>query len=155
MTRVRDRRGMPRGARRLLPVKSGAEQCKIPVLALWSGWPLEDGLDLMFISVFARSTRLAMAVYFSVRALAAMLMGVTVSVLYRGSRQDVYNILWLVVFGFATLNILSLAARRVDPARRGMSFGEVMAVAVVVLSVFLLAWELLNLLHIFPIQLKR
>jgi hypothetical protein len=30
-----------------------------------------------------------------------------------------------------------------------------MAVLVVVLSVFLLGWEMLNLLHIFPIKLKR
>ena len=30
----------------------------------------------------------------------------------REPRQDIYNILWAVVFGFATLNILSLATRR-------------------------------------------
>jgi len=84
-----------------------------------------------------------------------MLMGLGVSLLYRGSREDVYNILWAVVFGFATLNILGLTARRMDPARRGLNFGEVMAVVVVVLSVFLLGWELLSLLHIFPIRLKR
>ena len=70
-------------------------------------------------------------------------------------RNDVYNILWAVVFGFATLNILSLAARRFEPNRRGLTFGELMAVLVVLLSIFLLGWELLNVFHIFPIRLDR
>jgi hypothetical protein len=69
--------------------------------------------------------------------------------------NDVYNILWAVVFGFATLNILSLAARRFEPNRRGLTFGELMAVLVVLLSIFLLGWELLGLFHIFPIRLHR
>ena len=73
----------------------------------------------------------------------------------RGSRGDIYNILWAVVFGFATLNILSLAARRFEPTRRGMSFGELMAIMVVLLSVVLLGWEMLHLFHIFPIRLRR
>jgi hypothetical protein len=70
-------------------------------------------------------------------------------------RNDVYNILWAVVFGFATLNILSLAARRFEPNRRGLTFGELMAVLVVFLSIFLLGWELLSVLRIFPIKLHR
>ena len=41
--------------------------------------------------------------------------------LARHPREDAYNILWAVVFGFATLNILSLAARRFEPGRRGLS----------------------------------
>ncbi|MFY9909118.1 MAG: hypothetical protein WCF22_20390 [Candidatus Sulfotelmatobacter sp.] len=78
----------------------------------------------------------------------------TVVLLRRSStREDVYNLLWAVVFGFATLNILSLAARRVEPNRRGLSFGEMMAVLVVVLSMFLLGWELLTVFHVFPIKL--
>src|SRR5580704_9876573 len=68
---------------------------------------------------------------------------------------DVYNILWAVVFGFATLNILSLAARRSEPNRRGLSYGELMAVMVVLLSIFLLGSELLNFVHIFPIKIQR
>lgn len=68
---------------------------------------------------------------------------------------DVYNILWAVVFGFATLNILSLAARRSEPNRRGLSFGELLAVMVVLLSIFLLGAELLNFVHIFPIKIQR
>jgi hypothetical protein len=107
------------------------------------------------IAGFTRTTRAALAIYPIARAYAAMLFGIAVAVFYRGSRQDVYNILWAVVFGFATLNILSLAARRLEPTRRGLSFGELMAVMVVLVSVVLLGWEMLNLFHIFPIQLKR
>jgi hypothetical protein len=70
-------------------------------------------------------------------------------------RDDVYNILWAVVFGFATLNILSLAARRFEPNRRGLTFGELLAVLIVLLSIFLLGWELLSVFRIFPIQLHR
>src|SRR5580698_4538241 len=72
-----------------------------------------------------------------------------------GHHTDVYNILWAVVFGFATLNILSLAARRSEPNRRGLTFGELMAVMVVLLSIFLLGWELLGVFRIFPIKLYR
>lgn len=73
----------------------------------------------------------------------------------RASHDNLYNILWAVVFGFATLNILGLAARHLEPTRRGLSFGELMAVMVVLISIFLLGWEMLNLLHIFPIRIRR
>ena len=102
-----------------------------------------------------RSTRAVIAAYPMARSCAAVVFGIAVAAFYRGSRQDVYNILWAVVFGFATLNILGLAARRMEPAKRGLSFGELMAVAVVVVAVFLLGWEMLNLFHIFPIKLQR
>jgi hypothetical protein len=104
---------------------------------------------------FTRTTRAVFAAYVATRAAAAMLLGIAVAFFSREPRQDVYNILWAVVFGFATLNILSLATRRMEPGRRRMTFGELMAVMVVVVSVFLLAWEMLSLLHIFPIKLKR
>ena len=107
------------------------------------------------ITGFARATRAAFALYTVTRAYAAMLAAIVVAALYRGSREDVYNILWAVVFGFATLNILSLAARRLEPTRRGLSFGELMAVMVVLISLFLLGWEMLSLFHIFPIKLRR
>jgi hypothetical protein len=107
------------------------------------------------ISGFTRTTRAAIAVYPAARAQAAVLMGIAVTLLYRGTRQDVYNILWAVVFGFATLNILSLAARRFEPTRRGLSFGELMAVMVVLISIVLLGLEMLNLFHIFPLKLHR
>src|SRR5271167_3790516 len=107
------------------------------------------------IAGFTRTTRAALAIYPLARGCAAAFFALAAALLYRGSRQDVYNILWAVVFGFATLNILSLAARRFEPARRGLSFGELMAVMVVLLSVFLLGWEMLNLFHVFPIKLKH
>jgi len=65
----------------------------------------------------------------------------------------VYSILWALVFGFATLNILGLVLRRMEPRRSGLSFGEIVAVAVVVVAVLLLAWELLYLFHVLPIRL--
>ena len=107
------------------------------------------------ISGLSRTSRAACAAYLLVRGQALILLGILVSVQRRASRGDIYNVLWAVVFGFATLNILSLAARRLEPKRRGLSFGELLAVVVVVLSVFLLGWEMLNLFHIFPIKLKR
>ena len=107
------------------------------------------------IAGLTRTTRAALAIYPVARASTAVFFGVAVAVLYRGTRQDVYNILWAVVFGFATLNILSLAARRFEPSRRGLTFGELMAVMVVLLSIFLLGWEMLNLFHVFPIRIRR
>jgi hypothetical protein len=82
----------------------------------------------------------------------AFLGALTVSVFSR--KDEVYNILWALVFGFATLNILSLVSRRFDPNRHRMSFGEVMALGTVLVAVILLGWEMLNVLHIFPIRLS-
>jgi hypothetical protein len=103
----------------------------------------------------SRTSRTVAEVYPAVRNHIPVLLSVMVGLGYRNSRGDVYNILWAVVFGFATLNILSLAARKLEPKRRGLSFGELLAVVVVILSVFLLGWEMLNLFHILPIKLKR
>lgn len=107
------------------------------------------------ISNVGQTTRAVLSLYPIARAYAAVVFGIAIAVFYRGSRQDVYNILWAVVFGFATLNILSLASRRMEPGRRGLSFGELMAVMVVVISIFLLGWEMLTLFHVFPIKLNR
>jgi hypothetical protein len=109
----------------------------------------------MLISGVAGTTRVAVAAYSLARTSAGVFFSMTVAVFYRGSQEDVYNVLWAVVFGFATLNILGLAARRMEPSRRGLSFGELLAVVVVVLSIVLLGWEILTLLHVFPIKLKR
>ena len=65
---------------------------------------------------------------------------------------DAFNILWALVFGFATLNILSLVTRRFEPNRNRMSPGELMAVATVVVSVLLLGFEMLGLFHILPLR---
>jgi hypothetical protein len=72
-----------------------------------------------------------------------------------GKRGDVYNILWALVFGFATLNILGLVARRFEPSRNRLNFGETIAILVVIVSIVLLGWEMLTLFKIFPIKLQR
>jgi hypothetical protein len=72
---------------------------------------------------------------------------------YRENKGDLFNILWVLVFGFATLNILALVARRVDSGPNRYSFGEILAVLVVAASVALLGWEMLTLFKIFPIKL--
>jgi hypothetical protein len=69
------------------------------------------------------------------------------------TRQEVYNVLWALVFGFATVNILSLGARRIDP-KGGLHFGEVLAILVVLVSIVLLGWEMLYVFHILPIRLS-
>jgi len=69
------------------------------------------------------------------------------------TRQEVYNILWVLVFAFATLNILSLGARRFEAQKRGLNFGETLAILVVVVSIILLGWEMLYAFHILPIRL--
>jgi hypothetical protein len=73
---------------------------------------------------------------------------------YGEKKSSVYNILWALVFGFATLNILGLVARRFDPDRNRLSFGEILAITVVIASILLLAWEMLYLFKILPIKLQ-
>jgi hypothetical protein len=109
----------------------------------------------LVISGFARTTRALVSLHNLLRAQSALVAGLVLLQRHSTRRNDVYNILWAIVFGFATLNILSLAARRFEPNRRGLTFGELLAVLVVLLSVFLLGWELLGVFHIFPIKLQR
>jgi hypothetical protein len=71
----------------------------------------------------------------------------------RSTREEVYNFLWALVFGFATLNILSLGARRFEQDKGGLNFGETLAILVVLVSIVLLGWEMLYLFHILPIRL--
>jgi hypothetical protein len=73
--------------------------------------------------------------------------------LLRSTREEIYNILWALVFGFATLNILSLGARRFEQQKAGLNFGEILAILVVLVSIVLLGWEMLYVLHILPIRL--
>ena len=88
------------------------------------------------------------------RALYHLALGLLPAIfLVLSSRQEVYNILWVLVFGFATLNILSLGARRVDAHKSGLHFGEVLAILVVVVSIVMLSWEMLYLYHLLPIRL--
>jgi hypothetical protein len=72
---------------------------------------------------------------------------------YSSRKPDAYNILWVLVFGFATLNILGLVARRFDPDRSRLNFGEILAIMVVLVSLFLLTSEMLYLFKVFPIKL--
>src|SRR6476659_9099243 len=105
------------------------------------------------ISGVSRTTRTALALYPVARLHTSMFFGILMAVFFRAARQNAYNMLWALLFGFATLNILGLAARRMEP-RRGLSFGEVMAVLTVFLAVFLLGWEMLGIFHVFPIRLR-
>ena len=91
---------------------------------------------------------------FSGRALHALAAGALPAVfLLRSAREEIYNILWALVFGFATLNILSLGARRFEQDKGGLNFGETLAILVVAVSIVLLGWEMLYLFHILPIRL--
>jgi hypothetical protein len=74
--------------------------------------------------------------------------------IYAEKKGSVYNILWVLVFGFATLNILGLVLRRFEPRRSGLNFGEILAITVVFFSLVLLGLEMLNIFHIFPIKLE-
>ena len=91
---------------------------------------------------------------FSGRALHALAVGVLPAVfLLRSTREEIYNILWVLVFGFATMNILSLGARRFEQEKTGLNFGETLAILVVVVSIVLLGWEMLFLFQVLPIKL--
>jgi hypothetical protein len=69
------------------------------------------------------------------------------------TKANMFNVLWALVFGFSTLNILGLAFRRFDSRKMGLNFGELLAITVVIFSIILFGSELLGLLHIFPVQL--
>jgi hypothetical protein len=64
-----------------------------------------------------------------------------------------YDLLWAAVFGFATLNILGLIARRFEPGRSSMTFGEMLAIGTAVISILMLGGELLYMFHVLPIRL--
>jgi len=100
-------------------------------------------------STLARTARLA-AHAFDPNLLAFLM----VALQYPGKKGDAYNVLWALVFGFATLNILGLVARRLEPRRSRISFGEMVAVMVVLVSFCLLGWEMLHLFHILPFKLS-
>ena len=88
------------------------------------------------------------------RALHALLLAILPAMLLlRSTREEVYNVLWALVFGFATLNILSLGARRFEQEKAGLNFGEILAILVVLVSIVLLGWEMLYLFGILPIRL--
>jgi hypothetical protein len=90
------------------------------------------------------------------RALHALAVGVlpALFLMRTSTREGIYNILWALVFGFATLNILSLGARRFEQEKPGLNFGEILAILVVLASVVLLGWELLYFFHVLPFRLS-
>lgn len=143
----------------LLPVTRVGKKCNIQSLGDLSLFRLARAMAIsstwLLISGFARTTRAALSAHNLLRSQSALVATLVLLERHSSRRNDVYNILWAVVFGFATLNILSLAARRFEPNRRGLTFGELMAVLIVLLSIFLLGWELLSVFHIFPIKLQR
>ncbi len=91
----------------------------------------------------------------AVHALAVIVLPTVLPAMFllRSNRDEIYNILWALVFGFATLNILSLGARRFEEEEAGLNFGEILAILVVVVSIVLLGWEMLYVFHILPIRL--
>jgi hypothetical protein len=92
------------------------------------------------------------------RTLAPSLIGLQSLLLFAfqfsSKKDNVYNILWVLVFGFATLNILGLVARRFEPRRSSLNLGEILAITVTIVAVILLGWEMLSVLHIFPIKIR-
>jgi len=74
---------------------------------------------------------------------------------YSQKKGDVYNILWALVFAFATMNILGLLAKRLEPNRTRLSMGETVAIMVVIVSILMLGWEMLYWFDILPIKLHR
>ncbi len=88
------------------------------------------------------------------RALQAMSLGIVPAMyLLTWGHDEIYTMLWALVFGFATINILSLGARSFEYGRAGLNFGEILAILVVVVSLVLLAGEMLYYFGILPIRL--
>lgn len=71
-----------------------------------------------------------------------------------GGGLTLYDVLWGAVFGFATLNILGLLARRFEPGRTRMTLGEVLAISVAAIALLMLGWELLFFFHVLPFHLE-
>jgi len=107
-------------------------------------------LTLMALS---QTTAIARTTSFFTSFKLVRLMGLTLILEAGNKKFGVYNILWALVFGFATINILSLVGRRFEPTRARLSPGETLAILVVVVSVFLLSWEMLYVFKVLPIRL--
>jgi hypothetical protein len=122
-----------------------------------SSRPISKGTRLQlltFVSHFTRSR--SVAAILGIDPSLSSLAFLATALVFEASEKkgDVYNILWALVFGFATLNILGLVVKRFEPRQNRMSFGELLAVLTVVVSIFLLGWEMLYLFKVFPIRLS-
>ena len=111
-------------------------------------------LLLALVTSLVLAARLLVLAGVSHRLQHFMLLGSLVWLEFPGKKGDVYDVLWILVFGFATINIISLGLRRFDPNTNRLNFGELLAVLVVIVSMFLLGWEMLILFKVFPIKLK-
>jgi hypothetical protein len=107
------------------------------------------------VATFAANSRILprWAAAFQQSLAVAFLQIPQLSDLWAEKKGSVYNVLWVLVFGFATLNILGLVLRRFDPRKSGLNFGEILAITVVFVSVLLLGLEMISVLHIFPVKL--
>ena len=81
-------------------------------------------------------------------------MGAALFLQIAAANARVYDILWGAVFGFATLNILGLVARRMESGRSRMTFAEMLAITAAVIAALMLGWELLFMFHVLPIRLE-
>lgn len=91
---------------------------------------------------------------YAARAVRALAVSVLPAMfLLRTTREEIYNVLWALVFGFATLNILSLGARRFEQDKGGLNIGEIIAIMVVLVSILLLGWEMLYMFGVLPIRI--
>jgi hypothetical protein len=118
--------------------------------ALRLGSPVLHGYSTL---LFATPIHWRIAV--SWHALQTLAMGILpAAYMLSWGHDEVYTMLWSLVFGFATLNILSLGARSFDGTKSGLNFGEIIAIMVVLVSVTLLAGELLYFFGILPIRLE-
>src|SRR5205809_2781936 len=75
---------------------------------------------------------------------------IAVFVQYSEKKNNLYTILWALVFGFATLNILGLVTRPFEPSRTRLSFGETFPIVVFAFPAFLLGWGLRYCSKVFP-----
>jgi hypothetical protein len=69
------------------------------------------------------------------------------------NETNFYDIFAALVFGFSTINVLNLATKRFENPGRGLNYGEMLAIAVVIVSVLFLAWEMLHVFHVLPFKL--
>src|SRR5579883_1797128 len=81
-------------------------------------WPDAKGDRLLLLTLvnhFTRSRSVAAMLRSDARWPPRAFLGTVVCFAASEQKGDVYNILWVVVFGFATLNSLSLVVKRFEP----------------------------------------
>jgi hypothetical protein len=107
------------------------------------------------IALAAIVSRVRLRSFFGLHAITLIFLGYfQLPDVFSEAKTSVYNVLWVLVFGFATFNILGLAFRRFDTRKVGLTFGEIIAILVVVFSVILFGLEIVGLMHILPIHLS-